>query len=231
MAGTANPDSGTDQGLVPGADRRARMAWCLYDWANSAFPAVILTFVFAAYFARGVAVNPVQGTGLWSAAISLSTLAIAVVSPVLGAIVDRNGRRKPWLGIFSIICIGATAALWFVRPHPDAVLLALILIAVANFAFEVAYVFYNAMLPEICPKDRLGRLSGWSWGMGYAGGLVCLVIVLLGFVQADNLPFGLERESAEHIRIAAPIAALTAGAPVSVPLPRSAVDWFSSPER
>ena len=188
--------------------RGARAAWCLYDWANSSFPAVILTFVFAAYFTRGVALNPVQGTGLWGSAITLSAIAIAIFSPVLGAIADRNGPRKPWLGVFTVMCVGATAALWFVRPHPDSIMFALVLLALGNFAFEIAIVFYNAMLPEICPEDRLGRLSGWGWGLGYAGGLVCLVIVLFGFVQAEVPPFGLERASAEHVRISGPIAAL-----------------------
>jgi UMF1 family MFS transporter len=205
---TSGPENGLVHGLLPGAGRRARVAWCLYDWANSSFPAVILTFVFAAYFARGVAVTPVQGTGLWGAAITASALAIAVISPVLGAIADRNGARKPWLGGFTILCIGATACLWWVRPGPDWILLALVLVAVANFAFELAIVFYNAMLPEICPESRLGRLSGWGWGLGYGGGLVCLLIVLLGFVQAEVLPFGLDRAAAEHVRIAAPIAAV-----------------------
>ena len=188
--------------------RGARAAWCLYDWANSSFPAVILTFVFAAYFTRGVALNPVQGTGLWGSAITLSAIAIAIFSPVLGAIADRNGPRKPWLGVFTVMCVAATAALWFVRPHPDSIMFALVLLALGNFAFEIAIVFYNAMLPEICPEDRLGRLSGWGWGLGYAGGLVCLVIVLFGFVQAEVPPFGLERASAEHVRISGPIAAL-----------------------
>ena len=202
------PDSGPDSGLIAGAGRRARVAWCLYDWANSAFPAVILTFVFAAYFTRGVAVNPVQGTGLWGAAITFSAMAIAVASPVLGAIADRNGPRKPWIGAFTVLCIAATAAMWFVEPEPGSILLALVLIAVANFGFEVAFVFYNAMLPDICPEPRLGRLSGWGWGLGYGGGLLCLVVVLLGFVEADIPLLGLERKAAEHIRIAAPISAL-----------------------
>ncbi len=191
----------------PGAGRRARVAWCLYDWANSSFPAVILTFVFAAYFVGGVAVTPVQGTGLWAAAITASALAIAVASPVLGAIADRSGARKPWLGAFTILCIGATGCLWWVRPGPDWILLALVLVGVANFAFELAIVFYNAMLPEICPKDLLGRLSGWGWGLGYGGGLVCLLIVLLGFVRAEVPPFGLDPTAWEHVRIAFPIAA------------------------
>jgi UMF1 family MFS transporter len=193
--------------LTADPGRRARIAWCLYDWGNSAFPAVILTFVFAAYFTRGVATDPVTGTAQWGWAISLSALAIAVFSPLLGAIADRGGRRLPWLMVFSVLCIGATAALWWVAPSPQWVVLALVLVGIANFGFELATVFYNALLPEIVAPSRIGRLSGWGWGLGYAGGLVCLVVVLVGFVQADPAPFGLDRAAGEHVRIAGPIAA------------------------
>lgn len=191
----------------PPVTRRALIGWCLYDWADSAFPAVILTFVFAAYFAQGVAENPVIATGQWGMAITLSSLAIAILSPVFGAIADQNGRRKPWIGIFSLICIVATALLWFVKPDPSYVVFALVCLAIGNFAFEFAFVFYNAMLNDLAPPERLGRLSGWGWGSGYAGGLVCLVIVLLGFVSADPPWFGIGKEEAAHVRIAAPIAA------------------------
>ncbi len=188
--------------------RRALIAWCLYDWANSAFPAVILTFVFAAYFAQGVAENPIVATGQWGLAITVSGLAIAILSPVFGAVADQNGRRKPWVFVFSLICIAATSLLWFVKPDPSYVLFALVCLAIGNFAFEFAIVFYNAMLNELVPPDRLGRLSGWGWGAGYAGGLVCLVIVLVGFVSADPPWFGIGKEDAAHVRIAGPIAAL-----------------------
>jgi len=192
----------------PRVPRRALVAWCLYDWANSAFPAVILTFVFAAYFAQGVAENPVIATGQWGLAITLSGLVIAILSPVLGAIADQNGRRKPWIAIFSLLCIAVTALLWFVKPDPSYVVFALVCLAIGNFAFEFAFVFYNAMINDLVPPDRLGRLSGWGWGAGYAGGLVCLVIVLLGFVSADPPWFGIGREEAAHVRMAGPIAAL-----------------------
>ncbi|MEK9753603.1 MAG: hypothetical protein VW338_10420, partial [Rhodospirillaceae bacterium] len=69
MAGAPWP---ADNGA--GEDRRGLLAWCLYDWANSAFPTVITTFVFAAYFAKGVAADAVQGTSQWGYAISLSGL-------------------------------------------------------------------------------------------------------------------------------------------------------------
>lgn len=219
MAGSSDPsaaappqDSGgaaSARSVVPSRlPRRALVAWCLYDWANSSFPAVILTFVFAAYFAQGVAENPVIATGQWGLAITISGLAIAILSPVLGAIADQNGRRKPWIAIFSLLCIAVTALLWFVKPDPSFVVFALVCLAIGNFAFEFAFVFYNAMLNDLVPLDRLGRLSGWGWGAGYAGGLVCLVIVLVGFVSADPPWFGVGREEAAHVRMAGPIAAL-----------------------
>ena len=185
----------------PPAGRRAIAAWCLFDWANSVFPTVIVTFVFAAYFTRAIAETPEEGTWLWGVALSASALAVALLSPVLGAIADQGGPRKPWLLVTSLLCIAATAALWMVRPEPMSLWLVLILVALGNMAFEIGQVFYNAILPEIAPASRIGRVSGWAWGLGYAGGLVCLALSLVLFVQPDPALFGLDRDMAEHIRI------------------------------
>lgn len=171
-------------------DRRAVAAWCLYDWAMSAFNTVVGTFIFSVYFTSAVAESEVAGTAAWSRAMAISGLAIAVLSPMLGAIADQAGRRKPWLGMFTGICLVATVALWWVRPDPSNVLLALVGVAVATTAFELAGVFYNAMLPALSPPHMLGRISGWGWGVGYFGGLACLVLALFGFVQADGLFIG-----------------------------------------
>lgn len=191
----------------PGA-RRARMAWCFYDWANSAFPTVIVTFVFSAYFATAVAENKTLGTAQWGDALALSGLVIAILSPVLGAIADQTGRRKPWLVACTSITVVAAGLLWFVAPESDYVLMALVLFAVANIAFEIGQVFYNAMLPGIAAPGQIGRLSGFGWGLGYAGGLSCLIIALFGFVQADPAPFGLDKSQAEHVRIIGPLVAV-----------------------
>ncbi len=110
------------------------------------------------------------------------------------------GRRKPWLFIASLVCVLATASLWFIKPDPSFVLPALLLMGLATVAFEVGTVFYNAMLPELAAPSRMGRLSGWAWGTGYAGGLVCLVVALFGLVQTDTPPFGLDKSDAEHVR-------------------------------
>ncbi|MBT5413076.1 MAG: MFS transporter [Rhodospirillaceae bacterium] len=199
----------------PGAARRAVIAWCLYDTANSAIPAVITTFVFATYFTQAVAVDATTGTAQWSMAVTLSALAVALLSPALGAIADAAGRRKPWLLFFTAVSVLGCALLWFVpptaeggTPGPGVVLYALIVFGVVNAAFEMAIVFYNAMLPDLVPPARLGRLSGWAWGAGYAGGLVCLVVVLFAFVQADPVPFGLDKAMAEHVRASGPISGL-----------------------
>ncbi len=192
----------------PGAPPRALMSWCLYDWANSAFPTVIVTFVFSAYFSRAVAENITIGTAQWGAALAVSGIAIALLSPVFGAVADRRGRRKPWLAVFTALCVIATAALWFTRPDPAYALWALVAFAIANTAFEIANVFYNAMLPGMVPKRRIGRLSGWGWGLGYLGGLACLVLALVALVQPESPAFGLDKASAEHIRAAAPLVAV-----------------------
>lgn len=191
-----------------GAGPRALFAWCVYDWANSAFPTVISTFLFSTYFTQAVAPDPNVGTAWWGLAMTLSAVAIALASPVLGAIADQAGRRKPWLLAFSVLTALATALLWFVRPDPAGIPLALALAALATFGFEVGTVFYNAMLPDIAPPGRTGRISGWAWGLGYSGGLVCLMVALFGFVRADPPPFGLDAASYEHVRATSPFVAL-----------------------
>ncbi len=185
---------------APGAERPALIAWCLYDWANSAFPAVIVTFVFAAYFAKAVAVDEITGTSQWAYAMSASALAVALAGPILGAVADRTGRRKPWVLACTVLCVTATGLLWFARPETEAVLWALMFAAIANFAFETSMVFYNAMLPALSPRAMIGRWSGWGWGLGYVGGLVCLVVALVVLVRPETPPFGLDADAAEPVR-------------------------------
>ncbi len=193
------------------ASRLAVAAWCLYDWANSAFPTVIVTFVFAAYYTQALAPSSIEGTADWGRAMSLSGVAIAVMSPILGAVADQGGRRKPWIAAFSILCIASGTLLWFARPDPAYGLFALVLAAVANAAFEIATVFYNAMLPDVAAPGRIGRVSGWAWGLGYAGGLVCLGLCLVLFVLPAEPILGLDPKEAEDIRIVGPFVALWFG--------------------
>jgi UMF1 family MFS transporter len=180
------------------ASTAALLSWSLYDWANSAFPTVIQTFVFAAYFTRRVAENETAGSAAWGTAVGVAGLCIAVGGPILGAIADQGGRRKPWIAALTGICIVATALLWFVGPDAS-VPSALALLAVGIVAFELACIFYNAMLPELA-GPRIGRWSGWAWGLGYAGGLASLVVCLFALVRPEGAWLGLDPGEAEHVR-------------------------------
>ena len=182
------------------ASKGALFSWAMYDWANSAFFAVIQTFVFATYFIQSVAENDTLGSNQWGNTISAAGLLIAIFGPLLGAIADQKGRRKPWILGFSLLSILATAGLWFVEPDNSFLLLALVLIFLGTVGSECAIIFYNAMLPNLASSERMGRWSGWAWGLGYAGGLVCLVVALFLFIDVSQPPFGLDKESAEHVR-------------------------------
>ena len=208
MSFAAPPEPAVPQATPEGADRRGIIAWCLYDWANSAFPTVIVTFVFAAYVTNVIAETPEIGTGQWGLAMGLSGLVIALLSPVLGAIADQNGRRKPWIAVLSLICVAVGGLLWTVEPTAGALVWALLLVAAANVSFEIATVFYNAMLPEVAPRGKMGRISGWAWGAGYAGGLACLAACLVLFVQPEVPLFGLDKEAYEHVRATGPFVGL-----------------------
>lgn len=185
-------------GQLP-TSRAALVSWALYDWANSSFSAVISTFVFAAYFARQVADNEIHGTSLWGYTIGAAGLIIALTGPVLGAVADQSGRRKPWIAVFTLICIVPTALMWYIKPSHDYVLPALVLVGVATIGVEIASIFYNAMLPDLAHHHNVGRWSGWGWGLGYAGGVASLVIALFGFIQS-NMFFDLDHAAAEHVR-------------------------------
>ena len=184
-------------------NRTTIAAWCTYDWANSAFTTLVVTFIYSTYFVQAFADDPDTGTAFWSRGIVVSSILVAVLSPVLGAAADRGGARRKFLIISTLVCVAATAVLAFITPdQSNAVLKALTVFVIANVAFEVGMVFYNAFLPAIASPARIGRVSGYGWGLGYAGGLVCLVVALLVFVGlpgSDPL-LALSTEDAFNVR-------------------------------
>ena len=191
----AATQAGNDTG-----QRRTIWSWCLYDWANSAFTTLVVTFVYSAYFTSAFADDPGRGTALWSRGITASALAIAALAPIAGALADRGGRRR-YLILCSLVCVAATVALAFVRPsQPNAVVVALTVFVVANVAFELGLVFYNAFLSSIAAPERIGRVSGYGWGLGYAGGLMALLAALVVFVLPETPLFGIPTEEGFHLR-------------------------------
>jgi UMF1 family MFS transporter len=178
--------------------KRAIWSWALFDFANSPFTTLVVTFVYATYFTQAIAADPISGTELWSRAVSITAVIVAVASPVLGAIADRGGYRKLFFVTTAVICMIATALLY--RALPGQVMFALAVFVVANVAFEACEVFYNAFLPDLAPRERIGFVSGLGWGLGYIGGLLALVVCLVTLVQPAEPWFGFTKQLGENIR-------------------------------
>lgn len=199
------------------ASRRGIWGWMLFDWAQQPFHTLIITFVFAPYFAAAVAPNAAAGQEMWGWATGIGGLIIAFSSPVLGAIADTTGPRKPWILVFSIIGASACWLLWYATPGMESIGWMLVVIALAVFGMEYAAVFNNAMMPTLVPRAELGRLSGSAWGLGYLGGLISLVVVL-GFMSASpetgrtllglEPVLGLDPQMREGDRAAGPLTAI-----------------------
>jgi len=201
---------------------RAAIAWATYDWANSAFPTVVSTFVIAAYFTQAIAPDPATGQAQWGWMQTLAALAIAILSLPAGAIADRSGRRRLLLAACTLATAVFTALIWFARPDPSSTLWALGCVLLATIAFELGTIFYNAMLPEVATPAHMGRVSGLAWGLGYVGGLACLGIALVALIEPDPAWFGLDRAAAEHVRATALLVAawmVLFGWPVVVAVP------------
>lgn len=166
-------------------DRRAVLSWALFDWAAQPFFTLITTFVFAPYFASTLAATPAEGQSLWGYATAAAGLCIAFAAPVLGSVADATGRRKRWILLFSLPFVICCWAFWYAAPgSPNGIAIALIAFAIGTLSIEIATVFNNAMMPSLVPPERIGRLSSFGWALGYASGLVTLVIAL-GFFAAS----------------------------------------------
>ncbi len=125
-------------------------AWALFDFANSVYPAVIVSVVFQIYFIEAVVGNEAgEGDAWWGRAVSLSALIVALSAPILGAIADRAGVRKRFMALCVAMCITGVAL--FTTLQPGMVLYGFLLFLVANVGFEACLVFYNAYLPDIVP--------------------------------------------------------------------------------
>lgn len=158
------------RGIAP---RKTIFSWTLFDFANTGFYVVIITLIFQKYFVGVIAEG---NAAYWGRTISASMLVTALIGPLLGSIADAYGRKKFFLGIFTGLCVAATAGMFFTGP--GTVALAVALLIIANLGFEGGTVFYDALLPEISSEEYYARVSGYGFAMGYLGSLVILVVVL-----------------------------------------------------
>ena len=191
----------------------------LFDWAVQPFYTLILTFLFAPYFANVVVGNGPHGQTMWGYAAAVAGLLVAGGSPFLGAMADGRGQRKPWIALFSVILAAAMASLWIATPAAPAATIWLVLLAFvcATACAEYTAVFTNAIMPSLVPHSELGRLSGAGWACGYFGGLASLALVAGLVVPAPDSAktllgvdplFALDTAAREGDRIVGPLSAV-----------------------
>ena len=150
--------------------------WMMYDFANSSFTTIIVTVIYSVYFKNVVVAQGELGTALWGRAISISMLMVAVTAPIFGAVADFSRAKKKFLFYNCYLTVIFTALLFFVKAGD--IYTGMIFFIIANFAFNSGNVFYNALLPDVAPREEIGKVSGWGWAIGYIGGLIALLLML-----------------------------------------------------
>ncbi len=159
--------------------RRAISAWCMYDWANSAFATTIMAAVLPTFYsavaAQG-ALTPTQASSAWGFTASIALLISALLAPILGAIADHTGLKKRFLAAFVILGCLATALLVLVSTGDW--LLASVLFIFGDIGFAGSIIFYDGLLPHVARPEEMDRVSTRGYAMGYLGGGLLLAINL-----------------------------------------------------
>ena len=193
------------------ATKLGRISWTMFDWANQPFYTLIMTFVFAVYF-TDVFIPGDDGAQKFTLTQTISGIAIAIFSPILGSISDLRGNRKRWMALWSVLFVIGMGLLWYAYPGaPNGIWLVMFGLILASMAVGFGEVFNNSMLTNLETKENMGALSGLGFGLGYIAGLIGLIIFLLLFVwpggETSSL-YGLNTSEYEHIRIIGPLCAV-----------------------
>ena len=185
-----------------------RLAWSFYDWANSAWSAIIITFIFSRYFVDVLAPNANIGTLYWTWTIGISSLAAALLSPIFGSLSDQSQRSKFWLIISTLFYCLISFSFWFAAPNSLNIFIIILLIFIGNLSYEISQIFYNGQLKLITTKDNYAKLSGFAWGLGYVGTVIIFLIYYGIFLLPEDPIFKLNNSTFENIRISFPITGL-----------------------
>jgi UMF1 family MFS transporter len=220
VASSAAPDTTLSTTGERPADLRGQLSWALFEFARSPYISLVYVFVFPPYFASVVIGDPVKGQEAWSLANTIVGVCVALLAPLIGAISDRTGPRKPWLAAIAFTMSVSCIALWWAMPGAQGGLsigTILFLIVVLATCFQFTEVFHNAMLASIATPQRIGGLSGLGIATGNLGTLTAMIVMLFGValpasgmtfggLLRDTPLFGLDPATHEHSRIAGPVA-------------------------
>lgn len=197
------------------AGRKRIWGWYFFDWASQPYNTLLLTFIFGPYVVSVVGDGSAAQT-IWGYGIGAAGILIAILSPILGAVADKAGGRMPFIWLFSVLYVLGAGMLWYSAPDSFNVWSVMIWFCVGLIGMEFATTFTNAMLPDLAPKEDLGRVSGSGWAFGYLGGIFALIIMLTLLAEGASGKtligispiFGLDAEAREGTRAVGPLTAL-----------------------
>lgn len=197
------------------SSERRIWGWYFFDFASQPYNTLLLTFIFAPYMGDLLA-DGTAAQAAWGYGVGAAGLVIAALAPFLGAVADRSGARMPFIRVFSAMYVIGAGGLWWAAPGDFSLALILFSFAIGLIGMEFATIFTNALLPDLGPRGRIGRISGAGWAFGYVGGLIALVTMLAFFAEGEGgrtligrLPaFGLDPDQREGTRAVGPITAL-----------------------
>lgn len=176
------PRTGGLAGLTPSGRAIVPLAWSLYDFANTIFSYAVVSVAIGLWLTDATRFGPGQGQLIQGVAIAVSVGLNALVSPILGALSDRGGRRLPFLLLFTILCIVPTVLI-----GPSPALVGVVLFIVANFAYQAALIYYDATLPVVSYPATRGKLSGIGVAIGYMGTIFVALVLLVLDVGAEGM--------------------------------------------
>ncbi|MDZ7822906.1 MAG: MFS transporter [Ahrensia sp.] len=204
----------------PHVTKKGIWGWMFFDWAAQPFFTVVTTFIFGPYFVSQLngtsEIEKAAAQATWGYGIATAGFIIAILSPVLGSIADQAGPRKPWIAVFATIKIIMLCSLWLAAPGSN-MFWVVAAFTLASIAAEFSTVFNDSMMPRLVPEKDIGRVSNTAWGLGYAGGMIVLIFIILGLAGSGEAGttlagikplFGIDPLQGEDARASAPIAAI-----------------------
>ena len=179
---------------------RGTFAWALWDWAEQPFPTIMQTFIFPVYLAGAVATAGDNADTKLGWATTIAGILLALIAPVLGRRSDQSGKRKFWLMVNTYVLVAIMVASFFIEPKPEYFVMGLVLYGLGSVIQESAFINYYAMLKSVTTEKNIGRVSGYAWALGYAGGIILLCVSLFGFILPETV-FGAPSENGMSVRI------------------------------
>ena len=202
--------------MTPISTRKRIWGWFFFDWASQPYNTLLITFIFAPYVKELIG-DGSTAQSAWGFGIGAAGIVIALLAPILGAMADLSGNRLRWIWFFSLLYVVGAAGLWMAAPGDFNLLLTLFLFAIGMIGMEFATIFTNSMLPDLGPREEIGRISGNGWAFGYVGGLLALVIMLGFFAESATTgktffglapALGLDPAAREGTRFVGPLTAI-----------------------